>query len=100
MTDYSHPGLFGCAPSQQLLAEWNLREQALIDLNPDRVTGDILGHSEEASGAASQVPGSVLLPPLASGALLGMLSGSEFGRTAAEVCRTIPPRERGGNVDS
>lgn len=30
----SHPGLFGCAPSSQLLAEWNRREQALIDLKP------------------------------------------------------------------
>ena len=37
----SHPGLFGCAPSADLLAEWNRREQALIDLNPDRVTGDV-----------------------------------------------------------
>src|SRR5918911_1088541 len=30
----SHPGLFGCAPSPALLAEWNRREQALIDANP------------------------------------------------------------------
>ena len=40
----SHPGLFGCAPSPDLLAEWNRREQALIDQNPDRVTGDIPAH--------------------------------------------------------
>ncbi|MCA1719517.1 MAG: acetamidase/formamidase family protein [Actinobacteria bacterium] len=32
-----HPGLIGCAPSAELLAEWNRREQALIDTNPDRV---------------------------------------------------------------
>ena len=32
-----HPGLFGCAPSHDLLARWNRREQALIDTNPDRV---------------------------------------------------------------
>src|SRR4051794_15377237 len=32
-----HPGLIGCAPSAELLAEWNRREQALIDTNPHRV---------------------------------------------------------------
>ena len=32
-----HPGLIGCAPSADLLTEWNRREQALIDTNPDRV---------------------------------------------------------------
>ena len=93
----SHPGLFGCAPSPDLLAEWNRREQALIDLNPDRVTGDVAPNPGEVPGAP-QVP-ALALPPLASGALLGTLSGSEFDRAAAEACRTIPPREHGGNVD-
>lgn len=92
----SHPGLFGCAPSPSLLAEWNRREQALIDLDPDRVTGDVRAHNGDASGA--QVP-ALALPPLTSGALLGTLRGSEFERAAAEACRTIPPREHGGNVD-
>ena len=93
----SHPGLFGCAPSPDLLAEWNRREQALIDLNPDRVTGDIPAHGGEVPGAP-QVP-ALALPPLPKDALLGTLSGSDFERAAAEACRTIPPREHGGNVD-
>ena len=31
------PGLMGTAPSAELLAKWNAREQALIDTDPDRV---------------------------------------------------------------
>jgi formamidase len=93
----SHPGLFGCAPSADLLAEWNRREQALIDLNPDRVTGDIPAHGGETPGTP-QVP-ALALPPLPKDALLGRLSGANFERAAAEACRTIPPREHGGNVD-
>jgi len=91
----SHPGLFGCAPSPSLLAEWNRREQALIHQNPDRVTGDV-----PALGAAgtAQIP-ALALPPLANHALLGTLSGPALARAAAEACRTIPPREHGGNVD-
>ncbi|HIQ53304.1 MAG TPA: acetamidase/formamidase family protein, partial [Pseudomonas pachastrellae] len=34
-----HPGLIGCLPSQELLDEWNTREQALIDTDPNRVPG-------------------------------------------------------------
>ena len=93
----SHPGLFGCAPSADLLAEWNRREQALIDLNPDRVTGDIPAKGGETPGAP-QVP-ALALPPQPKDALLGRLSGGEFERAATEACRTIPPREHGGNVD-
>ena len=37
MAGIRHPGLIGCAPSHDLLAEWNRREQALIDTAPDRV---------------------------------------------------------------
>ena len=33
-TGITHPGLFGTAPSADLLAEWNRREQALIDTEP------------------------------------------------------------------
>ena len=33
-TGITHPGLFGTAPSAELLAEWNRREQALIDTEP------------------------------------------------------------------
>ncbi len=93
----SHPGLFGCAPSPNLLAEWNRREQALIDQNPDRVTGDQPANDGSVPGTP-QVPG-LALPPLAKDALLGTLTGSAFDKAAAEACRTIPPREHGGNVD-
>jgi len=75
-----HPGLIGCAPSADLLAKWNQREQALIDTNPDRVPP-------------------LALPPLPQNALLGTLTGSEFERAAGEAARTIPPREHGGNCD-
>jgi len=80
MAGIRHPGLIGCAPSHDLLAEWNRREQALIDTAPDRV------------------------PPLANPpnpelAVLGSLSGAEFDRVAAEGARTVPPREHGGNCD-
>ena len=36
-TGITHPGLFGTAPSADLLARWNRREQALIATDPDRV---------------------------------------------------------------
>lgn len=75
-----HPGLIGCAPSAGLLAEWNRREQALIDTDPDRVPA-------------------LALPPLAENAIMGTLSGAEHDRAAAEGARTVPPREHGGNCD-
>jgi formamidase len=75
-----HPGLIGCAPSAELLAEWNRREQALIDTNPDLVPP-------------------LALPPLANSAILGTLSDSDYDRVAGEGARTVPPREHGGNVD-
>jgi formamidase len=75
-----HPGLFGCAPSHDLLAEWNRREQALIDTNPGRVPP-------------------LALPPEPQNALLGTLSDSEKDRVAQEACRTVPPRDHGGNMD-
>ncbi|EFE64815.1 formamidase [Streptomyces viridosporus ATCC 14672] len=36
-TGITHPGLFGTAPSAELLERWNRREQALIDTDPDRI---------------------------------------------------------------
>jgi formamidase len=75
-----HPGLFGCAPSHDLLARWNRREQALIDTNPNRVPP-------------------LALPPEPNNALLGTLPEGEHERVAAEACRTVPPREHCGNVD-
>lgn len=75
-----HPGLFGCAPSHELLAEWNRRERELISRDPARVPP-------------------LALPPNQENALLGTLPSSEFDRVAGEACRTVPPREHGGNVD-
>jgi formamidase len=86
----SHPGLLGCAPSHDLLAEWNRREQALIDLNPSRVTGDPMTEPQDPPLA---------LPPLEKDALLGSLTGAEFARVAKEAARTVPPRDHGGNCD-
>ncbi len=75
-----HAGLAGCAPSADLLAVWNRREQRLIDTDPQRVPP-------------------LALPPLEPGNLLGALSGDDRDRAAREAARTVPPREHGGNVD-
>jgi formamidase len=79
-TGIVHPGLIGTAPSADLLAKWNAREQALIDTDPDRVPP-------------------LALPPLPDSAILGSLTGDDFDRVAAEGARTAPPRENGGNQD-
>ncbi|MFB4159564.1 formamidase [Geomicrobium sp. JSM 1781026] len=75
-----HPGLIGVAPSHELLSEWNRRESALVDEDPNRV------------------------PPLANlpnpeSVVLGTLQGEDFDRVAKEGARTVPPRENGGNCD-
>src|SRR5215207_1270430 len=79
-TGIVHPGLMGTAPSAELLARWNAREQALIDTDPQRVPP-------------------LALPPLPDSAILGSLSGADFDRAAREAARTAPPRENGGNQD-
>ncbi|MDQ2839073.1 MAG: acetamidase/formamidase family protein [Actinomycetota bacterium] len=79
-TGITHPGLFGTAPSAELLSRWNRREQALIDTDPDRVPA-------------------LALPPLEDGALIGDLTGTELERIAREGARTVPARENGGNHD-
>lgn len=79
-TGITHPGLAGTAPSARLLAEWNRREQALIDRDPNRVPP--LG-----------------LPPLEDGVLAGTLSGQELQMVGREGARTVPGRENGGNMD-
>ncbi|MFI0404430.1 formamidase [Actinomadura sp. 3N508] len=79
-TGITHPGLFGTAPSAELLAKWNAREQALIDTDPNRVPP-------------------LALPPLVPGTLAGPLTGDALARVAAEGARTVPPRENGGNHD-
>lgn len=75
-----HPGLIGCLPSAELLAEWNKREAALMATDPQR------------------------MPPLATlpypdTALMGRMEPEAAKRAAAEAARTVPPREHGGNCD-
>ncbi|HEV7756969.1 MAG TPA: formamidase [Mycobacteriales bacterium] len=79
-TGITHPGLFGTAPSADLLARWNVRERALIATDPDRVPA-------------------LALPPLESGTLGGTAGGEVLGRIARDGARTVPPRENGGNHD-
>ncbi len=79
-TGITHPGLFGTAPSAELLAKWNRREKALIDTDPKRVPP--LG-----------------LPPLAENTLAGQANGGVARRIAQEGARTVPARENGGNHD-
>jgi formamidase len=79
-TGITHPGLFGTAPSAELLARWNERERALIATDPDRVPP-------------------LALPPLEENTLAGTLTGAELGKVAREGARTVPARENGGNHD-
>lgn len=76
----THPGLIACAPSAELLKQWNKREAALIQTNPNRVPP-------------------LANPPLEQSALLGAVASSDFKRIAQEAARTVPPREHGGNCD-
>jgi len=78
----THPGLIGCAPSQDLLEKWNAREAALIASKPSCCPA--LAH-----------------PPNPKGALLGSVQKgtNEWNRIANEAARTVPPREHGGNCD-
>ncbi len=75
-----HPGLIGCLPSKELLDEWNTRETALFNTEPERVP-----------------PLATL--PYAETAHMGRMSGDEEKTAAAEAARTVPPREHGGNCD-
>ena len=75
-----HPGLIGCLPSKEMLTEWNTREKALFDTNPERV------------------PALATLP-YADTAHMGRMQGAAKDSAAAEAARTVPPREHGGNCD-
>ncbi|MDG9930993.1 MULTISPECIES: formamidase [unclassified Pseudomonas] len=75
-----HPGLIGCLPDPKMLAEWNRREQELIDTNPTRVPP-------------------LANPPFSSTAHMGKLTGAARDMAAATGARTVPPREHGGNCD-
>lgn len=79
-TGITHPGLFGTAPSADLLAKWNERERALIATDPHRVPP-------------------LALPPLADGVLGGTATGDALKAIGADGARTVPPRENGGNHD-
>ncbi len=75
-----HPGLIGCLPSKEMLAEWNKREAELVDTDPNRVP-----------------PLAAL--PYAETALMGKMTGDSAKQAAREGARTVPPREHGGNCD-
>ncbi|NCE89703.1 formamidase [Pseudomonas sp. L13] len=75
-----HPGLIGCLPDPVMLADWNRREQELIDTQPTRVPP-------------------LANPPLAATAHMGKLKGQARDDAAATGARTVPPREHGGNCD-
>jgi formamidase len=79
-TGITHPGLFGTAPSAELLARWNNRERALIAKDPNRVPP-------------------LALAPDAAGALAGQANGNLARQIAQEGARTVPARENGGNHD-
>ncbi|MEU8346402.1 formamidase [Actinomadura meyerae] len=79
-TGIAHPGLFGTAPSADMLRRWNAREQALIDTDPGRVPP-------------------LALPPQPLEVLAGHLDGADLERIGREGARTVPPRENGGNQD-
>ncbi|MGW1800089.1 formamidase [Streptomyces sp. NPDC001984] len=79
-TGITHPGLFGTAPSAELLARWNAREKALIDTDPNRVPP-------------------LAVPPDTNNALAGTASGDLATRITSEGARTVPARENGGNQD-
>jgi len=75
-----HPGLIGCLPSKELLADWNKREGDLIATDPDRVPA-------------------LALPPEPKSAVVGKLIGEAAEKAKAEGARTVPPRDHGGNCD-
>jgi len=86
-----HPGIVGTAPSHDLLAEWNEREQALIERGPDAETAVNHETREEDPPLA--------LPPEPNEVLLGDMDEDQVEQAAEEAARTIPPRENAGNCD-
>ncbi|KAM5341173.1 hypothetical protein ACJ41O_015282 [Fusarium nematophilum] len=78
-----HPGILGCAPSAEVLAEWNSREAGLISAMADSHPGKVVAQ-----------------PPNETNAHAGQATGDVYQRIAAEGARTIPGRpEHGGNCD-
>lgn len=68
-----HPGILGCAPSAEVLAEWNRRE------------GDLIAANTDASRVVAQ-------PPIAKGVHAGSAGQELANRVAKEGARTIPVR--------
>lgn len=76
-----HPGILGCAPSAEILAEWNRREGELISTH-------------------THLNRDVAKPPLSQNAHAGSASADVAKRVGEEGARTIPGRpEHGGNCD-
>ena len=78
-----HPGILGCAPSKEVLAEWNQREAGLI------------------SACKTSMPDQIVAqPPNVTNAHAGLADGDVKERVAKEGARTVPGRpEHGGNCD-
>ncbi|KAF4125676.1 formamidase [Geosmithia morbida] len=75
-----HPGILGCAPSAEVLQEWNRREAELI--------------------STTDLTRIVAQPPNAQNAHAGSADETLKAKIAAEGARTIPGRpEHGGNCD-
>lgn len=87
----AHPGIVGTAPSHELLAEWNEREQTLIDDGPDR--------PESVNHETGGDDPPLALPPEPDGVMLGGMDEEDVAEAAEEAARTIPPRENAGNCD-
>ncbi|KAF4554691.1 Formamidase-like protein [Elsinoe fawcettii] len=76
-----HPGILGCAPSAEVLAEWNRREGELIS-------------------ACSHMDRDVAKPPEPQNVHAGVASEEVKKKVGEEGARTIPGRpEHGGNCD-
>lgn len=75
-----HPGILGCAPSAEILAEWNKREQELI--------------------STTSLTRVVAEPPQPKNVHAGSASDDISEKVGKEGARTIPGRpEHGGNCD-
>lgn len=75
-----HPGILGCAPSAEILAEWNRREAELI--------------------STTELTRDVAKPPLPLNTHAGSAGEELAKKIAAEGARTVPGRpEHGGNCD-
>ncbi|KAF2753769.1 Acetamidase/Formamidase [Pseudovirgaria hyperparasitica] len=76
-----HPGILGCAPSAEILAEWNRREAELIT-------------------ACAHLDRDVAIPPTPQNVHAGSADAAIKEKVGREGARTIPGRpEHGGNCD-